>query len=73
MKDNVSGESAAITVKPPLVQISAERRAEQIAELEKEKHWHLAEIESARRTIANNQSNVDDIENQIDALKKEVV
>ena len=60
-------------VRPPRSRISAERRAERIAELEAEKRWHFAEIESAEATILHHCSNVRDIENQIDALNKKAV
>ncbi len=73
MEDDVSGESAAIIVRPPRFVESAERRAERIAELETERRWHFAEIESAEAAIRHHCRNVRDIENQIDALKKEAV
>ncbi len=57
----------------PCLRISAERIAEQIAELEAERRWYFAEIESVEAAIRHHCRSVRSIEGQIDALKKETV
>lgn len=68
-----AGGQVQDVVRQPRFHVNAERRVERIAELEAERRWHFAEIESAEATIKHHYRNIRDIEDQIDALKKEAV
>lgn len=46
-----------------------ERRVEEIAELEKERDWHVAEIEGLERALNNHRQNIRSIEAELEVFK----